>query len=91
MFCDNHVIISSWLKKGKKIHVFVMQYSFFWKHIVSVSLKKFSSNTIFRWYTFGKFYIVKFSYFGGRPIKVKERFEIFSIDHYADENVAGKY
>ena len=37
-------------KKDKKIHDF--------------DLKKFSSNKkAFRWYTFGKFYIVKFNYF----------------------------
>ena len=49
-------------KKDKKIHDF--------------DLKKLSSNNIFRWYTFGKFWIVKFNYFSGRP-----SFEIFLIDH----------
>ena len=53
--------------------MFLKPYSF-WKHAVTVSLKKPFSNTLFRWYTFGKFYLVKFSYFSGRPNKMKERF-----------------
>ena len=44
-------------KKDEKIHDF--------------ELKKFSSNTIFRWYTFGKFYFAKSNYFSGRQKKVK--------------------
>ena len=74
-----------WLKKkDKNIH-------FFWKRTVIVNLKQFSSNTIFRWYTFGKFYIIKFNYFseGARG------FEIFFIDYFAgdtgNKNIAGKY
>ena len=47
---------------------------FFWKRAVAVSLKKLSSNAIFRWYTFRKFYIVKLIYFSERPNTVKERF-----------------
>ena len=62
----------NWLKKNdKKIHLF--EVLVFWKRTVIVDLKKFSSNTIFRWYTFREFYIVKFSYFSERPNKVKER------------------
>ena len=33
----------------------------------------------------GKFYMVKFNYFSEKPYKVKERFEIFFIDHYAGD------
>ena len=51
--------------------------------------KKFSSKTIFRWYTFGTF--CKLS---GRLNKVGKRFEIFLIDYYAGDiekkNIAGK-
>ena len=39
-----------------------------------VNFKTFSANTIFRWYTCRKIYIVKFNYFSGRPSKVKDRF-----------------
>ena len=55
------------------LHVFEVLI-FFWKLTVTVNPNKFSSNTIFRWYTFGKFYIVKFNYFSERPNTVKERF-----------------
>ena len=41
-------------KKDKKIHAFEVLI-FFGKRTVTVSLKKFTSITIFRWYTFGKF------------------------------------
>ena len=60
-------------KKDKKIHAFEVLI-FFGKRTVTVSLKKFTSITIFRWYTFGKFDVVKFSYFSGRPNKMKEMF-----------------
>ena len=71
LFCDNHVIITYWLKSVRKF-TFLKHHSFFWKHAVTVNLKKFSSNTIFRWYTFRKLWL--FNYFSGRPNKVKERF-----------------
>ena len=48
--------------------------SFFRKRTVTANLKKFCSNTIFRWFAFRKFYIVKFNYFCGRHNKVKEKF-----------------
>ena len=51
----------------------------------------FSSNTIFRWYTLGKFYIIKFNYFSGGA----RGFEIFLIDHFAgdigNKNITDKY
>ena len=54
----------------------------------------FFENTIFRWYTFGKSYTVKFNYFSVRPNKVKESFKLILIDHYAgdigNKNIAGK-
>ena len=56
-----------------------LKYSFFGECTVTVNVKKFSSNTIFRWYAFGKFYIFKFNYFSGRC------FEIFLIDHCAGD------
>ena len=71
LFCDNHVIKTDW-KNNKKIHVF--EVLIFWKCTVTVILKKFSSNTIFIWYTSEKFYIVQFTSFSERPNKVKERF-----------------
>ena len=71
LFCDNHITITYWLKK--KISCFWSTH-FFWKGTVTVSLRKLSSNAIFRWYTFRKFYIVKFIYFSERPNTVKERF-----------------
>ena len=62
----------NWQKRNNtKIHAF--EVISFWKRTVSVNLKKFSSNTIFRWYTFGKFYIVKFNYLSERPNEVKNR------------------
>ena len=55
------------------LHVFEVLI-FLWKRTVTVNLKKVSSNTIFRWYTFGEFYIVKFNYFSERPNTVNKRF-----------------
>ena len=68
----------------------LLKYSFFfWK--CTVNLNKFSSNTIFRWCTFGKFYIIKFNYFG----EGARGFELFLIDHFAgdivNKNIADKY
>ena len=56
----------------------------FLKHsrTATVNLKKFSSNTIFRLYTWGKFYMVKFDLVENL-IKWKRGFEIFLIDQYA--------
>ena len=72
-----------------------LKYLFFRKITVTVNLEKLSSNTIFGWYTFGRFHIAKFNYFNGRPNKVKERFEIFLTEHCAgdikNKNIAGKY
>ena len=59
-------------KKDKKIHVF--EVLIFLEHTITISLKKFSSNTIFSWYNFGIFYIAKFNYISGGPNKVKEMF-----------------
>ena len=73
LFCYNQVIIIYWLKKMIKNFMF-LEYPLFWKRTATVNLKKFSSITIFRWYTFGKFHIIKFNYFSGRPDKVKEIF-----------------
>ena len=53
----------------KKIHVFEVRT--FWRRTVTVNLKKFSRNTIFSWYIFCEFYIVKFNYFSSRPNKMK--------------------
>ena len=36
-------------------------------------MKKLPSNTIFRWYTCGKCYMVKFNLISGKPSKVKDR------------------
>ena len=58
-------------KKHKKIHDF--------------DLKKFSSNNIFRWYTFGKFYIVKFNYFKVEDLIGRQRGDS------GEKNIAGKY
>ena len=70
-------------KKGKKLYV--SETLIFWKHTVPVNLKKFSSNTISRLYTWGKFYMVKLNYFSGRPNKVKERFWNILIEHYVGD------
>ena len=43
-------------------------------YCVTVNLKKFSSNTIFRWNTFWKFYFAKFKYFSKSHDKVKKKF-----------------
>ena len=51
--------------------------SLFWRHTVTVNLKKFSSTNIFKLYTCGKFYMFKFNDFSGRPRKVKARFQKF--------------
>ena len=73
LFCDNQVILTYWLRNRIRKLAF-LKYSFFLKCTGTVNLKKFSSNTIFTWYTFGKFYIVKFNCFSGRPNKVQEMF-----------------
>ena len=48
-----------------------LRYSLFWRRTRYVNLKKLSSNTIFKWYISGKFYVVKFNYFSWKPNKVK--------------------
>ena len=58
-----------------------LKYSDFWKRFITVNLKKFSLYTIFRWYTVGKFYMVKFNYFSGRS----RCFEILLIDHFVGD------
>ena len=73
VFRYNQVIIIYWLIKRIRKFTF-LRCSFNWKHSVTISLKKFSSNTIFSWYNFGKFYIVKLNYFSGRTNKAKEMF-----------------
>ena len=64
------------LTEKKKKNSRLWSTHFFWKcrFFFTATLKNFSSNTIFRWYTFGKFYIVKLNYFSGRPNKGRERF-----------------
>ena len=82
-------------KKDKKIHVFEVLIYFFWKYIVTISLKKFSSNTISSWYNFGKYYIVIFNYLVEDLIQWKRCFEIFLMDHcasdIANKKIAGKH
>ena len=104
------MILKMWLKRkfvlwqsrycklltGKIIRKFTfLHYSFFWKRTAIVNLKKFSSNTVFRLYTFRELYIVKFSYFSGKPNKVETGIKIFLIDTYAanigNNNIAEKY
>ena len=51
----------------------------------TVNLNKFSSNTIFRGYTFGKFYSVKYNILVEDLIRWKRGFEIFLIEHYAGD------
>ena len=63
-FCDNHVI-TCWPK------IYILEAFIILK---TVNFMQFSSNTIFRWYTCRKFYMVKFSYFGGKSSKVKKKF-----------------
>ena len=73
LFWGNRVLIIYSLKKRIRKFTF-LKCSFFWRSTVTVNLNKFSSITIFRWFTFGKFYIAKFCYFSGRHNKVKEMF-----------------
>ena len=81
------------LLTGEKgyVHSCFWSTHFFWKRTVKVNLNKFSSNTIFRWYTLRKFHIIKFNYLSGGA----RGFEIFLIDHFAgdigNKNIAGKY
>ena len=56
LFSDNQVIITYWLKKIVGKFTF-LKHLFFGKDTVTVNLKKFSLNTIFRLYTCEKFYI----------------------------------
>ena len=78
LFFDNHVvIITYWLEKMLRKFTFLKYSFFFWKSTVTVNLKKFSSSSIFRWHTFGKFCIVKFNYFRGRYNTVKETLKYF--------------
>ena len=73
LLCEIQVVITYWLKKRIRKFTF-LKYTFFWKSTVTVTPKKFSSKTIWRWYTFGKFYISRFNYFSGTRNKVKEKF-----------------
>ena len=88
MFCENYVIITYWLKQKDKKSSFWSVDLFENLLLLSMS-KKFSSKTIFRWYTFGTFCKLN-----GRLNKVGKRFEIFLIDYYAGDiekkNIAGK-
>ena len=78
----------------------VLKYSFFQKRIITATVKKLLSNTIFRWYTFGKFYKY-FQLLANSVILVKDwikwkrGFEIFLIDpcagDFGNKNIAGKY
>ena len=81
LFCDNHATITCWLKK-RTIN------SRFWS-------THFFENIIFRWHTFGKFYIANFNYLVEDLIRWKRGFKRFLIDQYAgdtgNKNIAGKY
>ena len=84
----NHVIITYWLKKrNKKIHGFEM-------YCYAVNLKKLSSNTIFRWYTFGNSALSNSIILVKDLTRWKRGFEIL-IDHYTgdigNKNITGKY
>ena len=76
------------------------KYSVFRKRVVITNLKKSSSNTIFKWYTFGKFHKF-YQRLSNSVIFVKDQikwirgFELFLIDQCAgdigNKNMAGKY
>ena len=93
MFSNNHVIKTCWLKWVRNFTS--LKHSVFWKDTVTFNLKKFCSNSTFRWYTFGRFYIKKFDYFSGKPKRWKRGFEILLTDHYVgkkwNKNIAGTY
>ena len=75
-FSENYAIITYWLKEGWKIQIF--EALFFWKRTVTANLKKFSLNTIFRWYTSNWIILEE------DLIRQKRCFGIFLIDHCAD-------
>ena len=78
-----------------KYHVF--EVLIFFEGTATVSLKKFSSSTIFRWNFFEKFYIIYSNsiILVGDLIRWNKDYEIFLIDHYVSDignkNIAGKY
>ena len=57
LFCDNHVVITDW-KNDKKIQVY--EVLIFWKRTVTVNLKKFFSNIIFRYLDIFRYMILYF-------------------------------
>ena len=76
LFCDN--CYKKLLMETKLRKFTFLKYS----RTVTASLKKFSSNTIFRLFTLRKFYMVKFDLVKDL-IKWKRGFEIFLIDQCA--------
>ena len=60
------------MKRARKFTI--LKHLLFRKLTATANLKKFFSNTIFRWYTFSEFYIVKFNFFSWRTNKMKESF-----------------
>ena len=84
------------LTEKKDIRKFtLLKCSFSWKRTFTVNLKTFSSNTIFRWYTFSNFISSNSIILVEDLIKWKRCFEIFLIDYCAgdigNKNIAGKY
>ena len=77
------LLLIDWKKIIRKFTF--LNYSFFWKRAVTLNLKNFSWSTIFRWCTFGKFFIVEFNYLSGRLRKGKRSFGKILIDHYAGD------
>ena len=68
-------------KKSKK--VYVSEAINFWKYAVIVNLNKFSSDTIFRLYTRGKFTWSNSVILVEALIRWKRGYDIFLIDYYA--------
>ena len=73
-----------------------LKYSFFRKRIITVTVKKLLSNTIFRWYILKYFQLLANSVILVKDwIKLKRGFEIFLIDpcaaDFGNKNIAGKY
>ena len=73
-----------------------LKYSFFRKRIITVTVKKLLSNTIFRWYILKYFQLLANSVILVKDwIKLKRGFEKFLIDpcaaDFGNKNIAGKY
>ena len=73
------------IEKMKVWKFTVLEHSLLWKCTVTVNLKKFSSNTISRWYICGLFTWSNLIILVEDLVRWKRGFEMFLIEHYTGD------